>query len=467
MSAAILVWLRRDLRLDDNPAFAWALAQRAPLCPLYIYDPDAEAPWAPGSASRWWLHHSLHALAGDLAQRGLRLMSLRGPALELIPALAAQAGAGAVVCNSIHEPRLDDRDRRLGALLQSTGRRLQLLPGGALLPPGQILTGQGQTYRVFTPFWRNARRHLELAPPQVQPWTGAAPDGWGEMPAAGPASLGLLDTHPWWHKLAAHWQPGEAGAWVRVRRFLDQAAGNYQQGRDRPDWDGTSRLAPHLHFGEISPRRVWTLLQPLLAGDQRAAAGASAEAFLRQLGWREFARELLLAYPHTDWQCLDGRYGEDFWQEDPDALAAWQRGETGVPLVDAGQRELWSTGWMHNRVRMLAASWLTKNLGIHWRHGARWFWDTLVDADLANNSLGWQWVAGCGADAAPYYRIFNPDLQAARFDPQGSYRRRWLGDIRGLGPSLNPARSRDAALRRHARLMGTGPGTGPVNGELF
>lgn len=450
MPSPILYWFRRDLRLADNPALHHALEQGAPVCAVYLHSPEEEAPWAPGAASRWWLHQSLLELAERLQQQGLRLHCLRGPALTLLPELARRIGAREVVWNCLYEPHLHARDQRLAEALDRQGIAHRSFSSGYLFEPGEIRNGQAQPYRVFTPFWRNARQRIGLAgitpPHRETPW----PDGWDQRPIGDVVGLGLLDSHPWHHKLHPHWQPGEIGARQQLDRFLAGGITHYDSGRDRPDREGTSRLSPHLHFGEISPQAILVALGPPPPGEGSPAE----ERFLAELGWREFARDLLWHYPHTQWYPLDRRFGETFWGEGAVALRAWQRGETGIDLVDAGMRELWETGWMHNRVRMVVASFLTKNLGLHWRQGALWFWDTLVDADLASNSLGWQWVAGCGADAAPYYRIFNPDTQAARFDPEGKYRRRWLTEALRPQPLVDLGESRRAALERYRIEIG-------------
>ena len=307
---------------------------------------------------------------------------------------------------------------------------------------------------MFTPFWRNARQQLESALPAPGPrlprgrWAGLDLPGGGDV-----ASLGLLDAHPWHRKLHDHWEPGEEAARRQLERFLASGAEVYKSAREFPARAGSSRLSPHLHFGEITPATLVRALAPRLAA-ARGEEGASLECFLSELGWREFAHHVLWHYPDSAERSMNPRFRDGFWADNDDWLEAWREGRTGIPLVDAGMRELWATGWMHNRVRMLVGSFLTKNLGIHWRFGARWFWDTLVDADLASNTLGWQWVAGCGVDAAPYFRIFNPETQAKRFDPEGVYVRRWLGDDLRPAPIVDLAESRRDALSRYRALPG-------------
>jgi len=421
-----IVWFRRDLRLTDHPALGAALAAADRIVALYVHAPAEEAPWAPGAASRWWLHHSLTALDASLAARGARLTIAAGPSLAALTAIARASGASSVHWNRGYEPAQVARDTAVKAGLRAAGVAAHSHPGDVLLEPWTVRNGQGEAFRVFTPFWRACQRELgAVAPPRPAPAAiAAAPHA--SLPLA---ALGLLPRHRWDRGFAARWTPGEAGALARLAAFLAADAARYAERRDRPDVPATSRLSPHLHFGELSPRQVLAATLPL-AGDAAAARGA--EAFLRELGWREFARHLLHAFPHTAAAPMDPRFDAMPWRTDPAALAAWQHGATGVPLVDAGMRELWHTGWMHNRIRMVVASFLTKNLGLSWLEGARWFHDTLLDADLASNTLGWQWTAGCGADAAPYYRIFNPVLQAERYDPDRAYLRAWLPELARL-----------------------------------
>jgi deoxyribodipyrimidine photo-lyase len=431
MSTAI-VWFRQDLRLADQPALRAALAAHRHVVPVYVHAPEEDGPFAAGAASRWWLHHSLLALDASLRARGARLVVLRGPARPALLALARATGATAVHWTRRYEPHAVATDTAHKEALREAGLAVESHSAALLAEPWTIATGAGEPYRVFTPFWRNLAQRLGSLPPPAPapaavPLSPAAPAG------VGVEDLALLPRIPWDAGLRSAWTPGEAGALARLEAFADGALAAYGEGRNRPDLPGTSRLSPHLHFGELSPR------QALAAAVQASAATAGtpglsggAEAFVRELGWREFAHHLLYHFPHTVAAPMDARFAALGWRDAPEALAAWQRGRTGYPIVDAGMRELWHTGWMHNRVRMIVASLLTKNLGLHWSHGLRWFHDTLVDADVANNVLGWQWVAGCGADAAPYYRIFNPVLQAERHDPAGVYVRRWVPELARL-----------------------------------
>jgi deoxyribodipyrimidine photo-lyase len=424
-----IVWFRRDLRLADNPALNAALAVAERVVPLYVHAPDEEAPWPPGGASRWWQHHSLAALDAALAARGARLVLRSGPSLSALLEIASASGATRVYWNRAYEPAVVARDTQLEAALREHGLGADSLPGNLLLEPWNVQNGTGEPYRVFTPFWRACQPRLAgLAPPAAAP--AAIPLAAGAPPSVPLAALGLLPRLRWDQGLAAAWTPGEAGALARLASFAAGPLAGYAENRNRPDLAGCSRLSPHLHFGEVSPRQVVARIGQASPTGPGPAAGA--ESFIRQLLWRDFAHHVLYHFPHSAEQPLDARFADFGWREDPAALAAWQRGATGIPLVDAGMRELEQTGYMHNRVRMLVASLLTKNLGLDWLHGARWFHDTLVDADLANNTLGWQWTAGCGADAAPYYRIFSATLQAERFDPRRDYLRRWLPELRAL-----------------------------------
>jgi deoxyribodipyrimidine photo-lyase len=426
-AAPSLFWFRQDLRLADNPALTQAAERGGPLVCVFVLDDETPGAWAPGGASRWWLHHSLAALDQALRQRGSRLVLRRGPAAEVMAALAEETGARQVFWNRCYEPFAVRRDTALKAALQDGGRAVQTSNAALLLEPWEVKTGGGEPYKVFTPFWRALKGAYRDRAPLPAPKT--LPDGM-RIASAALEDWALLPTKPdWAGGLRARWSPGEAGAQARLRRFLQARLGDYREARDRPDLDGTSCLSPHLHFGEIGPRQVWHATRHALAA---GGGEAAAEKFLSELAWREFSQHLLFhfpALPEANWR---GEFDAVEWRDDAAALAAWQRGRTGYPIVDAGLRELWATGWMHNRVRMIAASFLIKDLLIDWRAGQAWFWDTLVDADLGNNAAGWQWVAGSGADAAPYFRVFNPVLQGERFDPAGDYVRRWVPELARL-----------------------------------
>lgn len=423
-----LLWLRRDLRLTDNPALVAALARGLRVVPVYLHVPGEEAPWAPGAASCWWLHHSLAALDAALRARGSGLLIAQGESsVTLLGNLAARLDASHCFWNRRYEPALRARDRAVAQALTAAGIHCEQYSAALLCEPEAIHKADGTPYRVFTPYWRRSQTLLDTVPPplaapaQLPPW----PPGLTGVPLA---DLKLLPRSGWDAGFYACWQPGEAGAQARLQAFLEQAVHGYESRRDHLAVAGTSRLSPHLHFGEISPRQILAALR---------AAELSAPGYVRQLIWRDFAYYLLYHFPHTPNEPLDPRFTRFPWRPDPEErlLRAWQRGQTGIPLVDAGLRELWHTGWMHNRARLVVASFLTKNLRLPWQAGARWFWDTLVDADLANNTLGWQWCAGCGADAAPYFRVFNPVRQGERFDPEGSYVKRWCPERRALPAS--------------------------------
>ena len=426
MTDTALVLFRRDLRLDDNPAWSAACSENARVVPVYVHAPDEDGAWSPGAASRWWLHHSLDRLDARLRASGGYLHLCVGDSLAALCALIAQTGATAVHWNRLYEPAGIARDTRLKTALRDRGIEVSSHNGALWSEPWQVATQQGGPYKVFTPYWRNLRSRLTADSPLPSPAGVRFAPTSGSLPLE---ALKLLPRFDWAGGLAEHWQPGESGAHEMLEIFADDAVGDYVRLRDLPARHGTSRLSPHLHFGEISPRQIHFEL------DRRAHLGNARqrpdiEPFLRQLGWRDFAHHLLFHFPTTPTESFNPRFAGFRWADADDALLdRWQRGRTGIPLVDAGMRELWHTGWMHNRVRMIAASFLTKNLRQHWQHGARWFWDTLVDADLANNTLGWQWVAGCGADAAPYFRVFNPVTQARKFDPEGHYLRRWLPEL--------------------------------------
>ena len=424
MPATTIVWFRHDLRLDDHPALA-AAATRGSVVPVFIWAPDEETPWEPGAASRWWLHHSLEKLSAALGKAGTPLVIRRGPSLEALRKLARECSATHVVWNRRYEPAVIARDTRIKKALADDGLVVESFNGSLLFEPMQVATKEGRTYQVFTPFWRTLVAREEPAEPAAAPKKLRPPE-------KSPRSLKLeaLDLLPridWSATMRKTWSPGEAGAAKRLDRFVERALAAYGTERDRPDHEGTSALSPHLHFGEISPRRVWHAVRAAVGGKPVAKITGGAEVYLRELGWREFANHLLYHFPHTANAPLRADYARFPWANDPVGLRAWQRGRTGFPIVDAGMRQLWATGWMHNRVRMIVASFLVKDLRISWLKGAKWFWDTLVDADLAANTLGWQWAAGCGADAAPYFRIFNPTSQAEKFDPDGAYVKQWAG----------------------------------------
>ncbi len=428
-----ILWFRRDLRLDDNPALTHALTNSARIIPVYIHAPDDETPWAPGAASRWWLHQSLLALDQSLRDLGTRLWIARGDSLTELRRIIAATGATQAVWNRLYDPATRERDTLIKQALRTDGLHCDSFNAALLFEPWQIANASGQPYRVFSAFWRTCVREL----PRIQtaaPAPLSVPAGADLTNSLNLADLDLLPRIRWDQGLRETWTPGAAAALQQAATFLDTRVAVYGEARDRPDQPGTSRLSPALHFGEISPRRLLAMVVER-HGDPTAAP---VEHFVRELGWREFSYHLLYHFPQTPSLPLDGRFADFRWRtEGADALLdVWQHGQTGIPLVDAGMRELWHTGWMHNRVRMVVASLLTKHLRLPWQLGAQWFWETLVDADLACNTQGWQWTAGCGADAAPYFRIFNPVRQGERFDPDGDYVRRWCPELARLPGNL-------------------------------
>jgi len=430
----VIVWFRQDLRLADNPALWTAVESGRPVIPLYILDEESPGLRALGGAARWWLHHALVALSGTLQELGASLLLRRGAAAEVLPAVTRETGASAVYWNRCYEPAAIARDRSLKADLRDAGLNVESFNASLLFEPWEVTTKAGGPFKVFTPFWRACRSGPSPPAPKPPPRSlrvggkgtrGDCLDAWGLRPRR----------PDWAADFATLWLPGEHGARKRLAAFLDGGLADYAALRDRPDRDGTARLSPHLHWGEIGPRQVWQAIQQRAAASRERGLAKSAETFLSELGWREFSYHMLFHNPNLPEASYRAEFESFTWRDDKGAFDAWCKGATGYPIVDAGLRQLWATGWMHNRVRMIAASFLTKHLLIHWRKGERWFWDTLVDADLASNVAGWQWVAGSGSDSAPYFRIFNPMVQGKKFDPEGGYVRRWVPEIAGLSDS--------------------------------
>lgn len=422
-----ILWYRQDLRVDDHPALHAAVKRGGPLVPVYIWSPEEEGEWAPGGASRWWLHHSLTALDASLRKRGSRLTILQGPTEQALRQVLDQTDASAVCWSRRFEPAAAEIDAGAQQLLEDRGIESQVFNSSLLHDPGEVQTKTGGPYQVFTPFWKSLQESLDIGKPIAPPSKLPSPKSWPKSISID--ELELLPAVDWAGEIAETWKPGEKGAHEQLGRFLASVSA-YDGDRDRPDREGTSRLSPHLHFGEISPRRVWHEVIEHEAEHRQHGLSKGAASFLREVGWREFGYHLLHHFPHTPEKPLREQYAKFPWRRSKKDLKAWERGQTGYPYVDAGMRQLWATGWMHNRVRMMVASFLVKHLLLDWRHGAKWFWDTLVDADLANNTLGWQWTAGCGADAAPYFRIFNPITQGQKFDPEGDYVRRWVPELK-------------------------------------
>lgn len=452
MKPPSIVWFQRDLRLADHPALTAACRAGNPVIPVFIWPFAARSAKTPGAASRWWLHHSLQALRRDLQRQGSDLvLRISDDLPAALLTLVRESGATSVFWNRTPEPSAQRKEEQAARALARAGRSVHRLESALFFPPGDLLNQQGRPFQVFTPFWRRLLEQWTSEEPLPAPRQIPSPSRFPS--SARWEDAGLLPAVNWADGLAETWEPGERGARLQWRRFLNHGLEDYPTGRDRPDREGTSRLSPHLHFGEITVRQLYRDLERR-QGDPRTRE--AVQGFFRQLGWREFAHHLLFHFPKTPGQPLRAEFSAFPWWRHRQALRRWQKGQTGYPIVDAGMRELWHTGWMHNRVRMIAGSFLVKDLLQPWQDGAAWFRDTLVDADLANNTLGWQWVAGCGADAAPYFRIFNPVLQGEKFDPQGNYVRRWIPELETLDarwihqPWAAPAEvRRNAALERY------------------
>ena len=415
-----ICWFRHDLRLADNPALT-AAAARGDVLPVYILDDVNAGDDRMGAASRWWLHHSLAALRESL---GGRLYVASGDAIALIPELAKATGASAVFWNRGYESWRIERDTALKATLRDAGIEAESHNGALLWEPWEVRKADGTPFKVFTPFYR--RGCLAAAPPRV-PLPVPDMTLMAGVPESGIDSLGLLPARDWGAMLAPHWQIGEAGARDRLNAFLDHGLAGYKDGRNLPAAPNVSRLSPHIHWGEISVNQIWHA-----ARDRADLPADDIDNFCSELGWREFSHSLLYFNPELKRRNLQTKFDGFDWRDDTDLLHAWQQGRTGIPFVDAAMRELWRTGYMHNRMRMVTGSFLVKNLRLHWCHGEAWFWDCLVDADHANNSASWQWIAGCGADAAPYFRVFNPVTQGQKFDPDGTYTRRFVPELADL-----------------------------------
>lgn len=428
---ATLVWFRTDLRLADHAALNAAVKRGGPVIAVYVLDEAAAGRWAPGGASRWWLHHSLEALAAEIERLGGRLILRRGSAASELAELARETGADLVVCSRRYEPWAIAQEEAVRARLAASGAELKRFSGWLLMEPETIKTKTGEPYKVYTPFWRALASTIRVEKPLPRPKALPAPKSWPKSDKL--AAWKLLPTRPEWAKgFDPVWTPGEAGALDRLDTFLDSAATDYTEMRNRPDVEGTSRLSPHLAHGEISPRLIWWRVASERDAGPGGGRDGGLETFLKELVWREFSSHLLFHFPTLPEAPFRSEFAKFPWRQDAAMLARWQKGRTGYPIVDAGMRELWATGWMHNRVRMIVASFLIKDLLIPWQEGEAWFWDTLVDADLANNAASWQWVAGSGADAAPYFRIFNPTTQGEKFDPEGDYVRRWVDELAGI-----------------------------------
>jgi deoxyribodipyrimidine photo-lyase len=429
-SPGTIVWFRQDLRLHDNPALAAALARGGWVLPVYILCDQEQDDWPAGGASRWWLHQSLSALQAAMHQRGSRLLLRRAAALDVISELVRQSGADAVYWNRRYEPAGIARDSAVKQALRGNDIVTASFNGALLAEPWDVRSPSDKSYRVFTPFKKRLLECIAIPSALALAAQLPAPPRWPDSCAL--EALELLPTVQWYRAMSGYWQPGESGANRRAAEFLTRPMSDYAAARDTPAIDATSRLSPHLHFGEISVRQLWRDAQSAAKRQRLEESAWHASTFASELIWREFAHHLLYHHPRTALEPLDQRFERFPWRADDSTQRIWQRGLTGFPIVDAGMRQLWALGWMHNRVRMIVASMLIKNLGQPWLQGARWFWDTLVDADLAANTLNWQWSAGCGADAAPFFRIFNPVTQGEKFDPDGEYVRRWVPELAAL-----------------------------------
>ena len=429
MNQTAVVWFRKDLRLADNPALQAAVASGAKILCIYIHSPEDEGDWPSGGATNWWLHQSLKSLATSLESLGARLDLFSGSAAKILPKIISETGAGAVYWNRRYEPSIIARDTKIKNELTQKGITVQSFNASLLLEPHEVSNKQGRPFQVYTPFWKAFYERLiprdTLPGPRKIP---CAPSPKNTVPLE---KLKLIHKIDWAAGMRDFWDPGENGAMNRLREWIGQAP-QYGQLRDQTAEDGTSRLSPHLHFGEISPVRVWHHVLDHFGLQSGSELSGGIGIYAKELVWREFGYHLLYHFPNTPLEPLREDYSRFPWISDAKNLRAWKKGLTGYPMVDAGMRQLWHTGWMHNRVRMIVGSFLVKHLLLPWQEGAKWFWDTLVDADLASNTLGWQWSAGCGADAAPYFRIFNPITQGEKFDPSGDYVRRWIPELAQL-----------------------------------
>ncbi len=425
-----IVWFRRDLRLADNPAFFEALKLFETVVPVYIWSPEEDSRWAPGAASRVWLYHSLEALANAMAEKQSRLILRRGEALPALQTLIKDTGATAVFWNRLYEPSVNEQDAGVEKALRSDGVECEIFPGNLLLEPWDSRKKDDTAYRVFTPFANALKEKLDDI--KADPAPGVMSAVPPEIYSDDLESFDLLPKIERAGGIQEAWTFGEAGGQAALKDFIQNGLGGYSKTRNLPAMeDGVSRLSPYLHFGEISIRHVWADVSKARA-KLSGAEQKSADVYLKELLWREFSHHLLFHFPTMPDKPLREEFSRYRWATSGTQLKAWQRGQTGYPIVDAGMRQLWETGWMHNRVRMIVGSFLIKDLGIEWQTGEEWFWDSLVDADLAQNAMNWQWVAGSGADASPFFRIFNPVTQGKKFDPEGEYVRRYVPELKDM-----------------------------------
>lgn len=431
MPSPTLLWFRDDLRLADHPALLDAVARKNPVIPIYIFDEESKGIRPLGGASRWWLHHSLAALSADLEAKGAPLLIFKGPARTIIAELTKKLKPNAVVWNRRYRKAEIALDTAIKDDLKKADIVAESFSGTLLFEPWTVKSKAGTFMRVFTPFYRAATAQGEPAPPAAAPRTIPGHDI--KPKSVGAVTLNaleLLPTQPDWASgLREEWTPGEKGARKRLDVFLKNGLADYKDGRNFPDRPSTSKLSPHLRFGEITARQCWHAAGHAVESGTSKGRDSDLATFRSELGWREFSYHLLYHLDDIARENMQKRFDAFQWARNAKALRQWQKGQTGYPIVDAGMRELWQTGWMHNRVRMIVGSFLVKHLMIDWRKGEDWFWDTLVDADMASNPASWQWVSGTGADAAPYFRVFNPILQGEKFDPDGAYVRRYVPEL--------------------------------------
>lgn len=452
-SAPVIMWFRRDLRLTDNPALAAAVSSGCPVICLYIHDTESKKLRSDGGASLWWLDKSLKALSADIAERGGQLVLRSGNARDVLMHIVEESGAAGVFWNRRYGAQEREMDARIKSELLENSICAQSFNGSLLTEPWTFKTGSGGHYKVFSPYWRTVQANYKPHWPLEAPNDLSAP----QIASEDLASWALHPSAPDWSRgFSPEWQPGEEGARKRLALFLDGPISDYSDYRNRPDLtSGTSGLSPHLRFGEISPVTIWRAAQAKI--DSGEVNEKSAKVFLSEIAWREFSYVLLFHHPELAACNYNTNFEHMPWRHDAKALKAWQRGQTGYPIVDAGMRQLWATGWMHNRVRMIVASFLTKHLLIHWTKGEEWFWDTLVDACPAANAASWQWTAGSGADAAPYFRVFNPITQGEKFDETGDYVKKWCPELARLPRKFlySPWTAPELVLREAGVKLGT------------
>jgi deoxyribodipyrimidine photo-lyase len=424
-TAPTILWFRNDLRLGDNTALAEAITLGAPVLPLYIHDTNAYGAWPPGEASNWWLHHALKSLQSDLSALGGTLILRTGDSKKVLQEIIAASGAEQIYWNRRYAGSLRELDARMKRHFSDAGIAVKSFNSALLNEPHTVSTKAGKPCKVYTPYFKNVQDRVVEAPVDTPLDRLSFPDS---FPDSEPLdALGLIPKKDWHKEFSEYWEPTEAAAHKRLDHFLEKRVTAYDQQRDYPEDAGTSSLSPYLHFGQIGPRQIIQALN-----SRTDATNEGAFIYRKEIYWREFAYNVLYHFPDTPDQPLQPAYANFPWESDSALLRAWQRGQTGYPIVDAGMRQLWQTGWMHNRVRMIVASLLVKHLLQDWKEGARWFWNTLLDADLASNTLGWQWSGGCGADAAPYFRVFNPMTQGQKFDPEGTYVKRYVPELAAL-----------------------------------